>query len=102
MSDLCIAHKNGRKFNLEDRIAGNWKTIGLTLGIGYYKLDNIESENDKHVERLRKVLNVWLEDAGQLPHKGEYPLSWSGLNTLLEDSGKMEIAKQYFEFLNEV
>ena len=49
-----------------------------------------------------RVFKHWLENAAGLPHHARYPLSWQGLNTLLEDIGKMEVAKQYFELLENV
>ena len=45
------------------------------------------------------VFKLWMENAVGLAHHTRYPLSWQGLNTLLEDIGKREVAKQYFEFL---
>ena len=43
-----------------------------------------------------RVFKLWVDS---LPHHARYPLSWQGLNTLLEDMGKMEVAKQYLETL---
>ena len=100
--ELCIAvtnHPTGKRFNLSDHISGSWKTIGLTLGMEFNVLTSIERNRYDDAERLMTVFKRWLENAAGLPHHARYPLSWQGLNTLLEDIGKMETAKQYFEFL---
>ena len=103
LEDLCTAVINreaGTRFNLADRIIASWRTIGLRLGLQLDVLDSIESNRVDNAKRLLRVFGQWLENASQLPHHHDYPLSWQGLNTLLEDIGKLEVARQYFEFLD--
>ena len=103
MEDLYTAVINrttGKSFNLADRVSGSWKMIGLRLGIEPDVLHSIEHNRVDDSDRLWNVLSRWLENAAGLPHCADYPLSWQGLNTLLEDIGKPEVAKQYFEFLD--
>ena len=105
MEELCTAVVDcatGRRFNLANHISGSWKVLGLTLGMEFDLLGSIGSKTPENTERLMTVFSRWLENAAGLPHHARYPLSWQGLNTLLEDVGKMEVAKQYFKFLNHV
>ena len=62
-------------------------------------LNSIERNRYDDAERLMTVFGHWLENAAGLPNHAYYPLSWQGLNTLLEDIGKVEVSKRYFEFL---
>ena len=105
MEELCVAvvdHSTDKRFNLAHHISCYWKKIGLKLGMEYNQLEDIERNRYDDEERLMRVFSHWLENAAGLPHHACYPLSWQGLNTLLEDIGKMEVAKQYFEFLENV
>ena len=102
MEELCTAvvdSATGKRFNLTNYISGSWKIIGLTLGMEFDLLGSIGSRTPDNTERLMTVFSRWLENAAGLPHHSRYPLSWQGLNTLLEDIGKIEVTKQYFEFL---
>ena len=106
MEDLCVAvidHPTGKRFNLVHHISSRWRKIGLKLGMEYNQLESIERRfryNDEEI--LMNVFKLWVENADGLPHHARYPLSWQGLYTLLENIGKMEVAKQYFEFLGNV
>lgn len=75
-------------------------TIGLRLGMESSLLESIGRNRPDDDERLMKVFSRWLENAAGLPYHARYPLSWQGLNNLLQDIGKVEVAKQYFEFLD--
>ena len=100
--NLCVAvidHPTGKSFNLAHHISRSWKKIGLQLGIELNKLESIERSRCDDEETLMSIFKLWMENAVGLPHHARYPLSWQGLNTLLEDIGKREVAKQYFEFL---
>ena len=102
IKDLCTAvvdRATGNRFNLKNHISDCWKTIGLTLGMELSLLNSIERNRFDDAERLMTVFGHWLENAAGLPNHAYYPLSWQGLNTLLEDMGKVEVAKRYFEFL---
>ena len=104
IENLCIAvidHPTDKRFNLSNHISDSWKTIGLTLGMELGLLNSIGRSRYDDAERLMTVFSRWLENAAGLPHHSRYPLSWQGLNTLLEDIGKTEVAKQYFEFLDD-
>ena len=105
IEDLCIAvidHPTDKRFNLSNHISDSWKTIGLTLGMELGLLNSIGRNRYDDADRLMTVFRRWLENAAGLPHHAGYPLSWQGLNTLLEDIGKTEVAKQYFEFLDDL
>ena len=79
----------------------SWERIGLLLGIEQDILDSIlDDSQGKNARALSKVFGTWLSNASGLPNHENYPLSWQGLYNLLEDSGKVEVAKEYFAFLN--
>ncbi len=90
----------GEKFELTKLIGTNWLKIGSTLGLEPDTLDSIMNQHSNNQGRLREVLLTWLDRASGLPHSEDYPLSWQGLGTLLDDSGKEEVASQYFSFLD--
>jgi hypothetical protein len=105
LEELCTAvtdRATGRSFNLANHISASWKVIGLTLGMEPNRLTSIERKGYDDSERLMTVFSRWLENAAGLPHHADYPLSWQGLNTLLQNTERREVAKQYFEFLNTI
>lgn len=88
---------NNKSFRLTAKIASVWMTVGNRLEIEPNILDCWLDENPRnHKQSLWRVFREWLDNAQD---DGEYPLTWNGLRQLLEDSGKKEIAKQYFLFL---
>lgn len=89
-------------FRLLDRIQSHWRVIGEALGIEHYTLDSIKKKNDEDSERIAAVFVIWIENARELPHSKDYPLSWQGLRTLLYDVDLAERAIQYFEFLQSI
>ena len=91
-----------KKFKLWKMILTEWRAIGNRLGIENGVLDSIAQDTSQTEAKLRKVLAKWFENAGALPNSDEYPLTFRGLHTLLEDIDKAEVAKQYFEFLDEM
>jgi hypothetical protein len=103
LEELCSTVTNratGKSFNLANHISASWRMIGLALGIEPNRLTSIERKGFNDTERLIAVFSRWLENAAGLPHYSDYPLSWQGLNTLLQDVEKIEVARQYFELLD--
>jgi hypothetical protein len=105
MEDLCtpvVNRATQKRFNLANHVSASWMEIGLRLGIERNLLSSIQDDRPDNFKRLSKVFGIWLENATGLPHHADYPLSWQGLHTLLEDVEKTEVAKQYFEFLDNI
>ena len=103
MDDLfLVKNKHGEKFRLSDKIMTKWETIGSRLGIEGDTLEAINSDHGRSESKLRKVFGIWMDNAGGLPNHQEYPLTWKGLKTLLEDIDKVEVANEYFKFLENV
>ena len=102
--DLTLLKNRGAdpdKFSLSDKIVMSWEAIGQRLGIEQGILDSIlDDSQHKNARALSKVFDMWLSNASGLPNHEDYPLSWQGLYNLLEDSGKVEVAKEYFAFLD--
>lgn len=97
--DFLKNRKTGKKFRLTDKIGTIWSNIGLTLGIEPDLLDCFMDEERTNEKRLRRVMEKWLTNAGGLPYHDSYPLSWKGLRDILLDCEKIEVAKEYFDFL---
>ena len=89
----------GERYKLWEKIVSKWPDIGNRLGIANDLLESIQVEPGRAESKLRSVLAMWFDNAGYLPHSDEYPLTWRGLKTLLEDIEKEEVAKEFFEFL---
>ena len=103
MDDLfLVKNKRGDKFRLSEKIMTKWETIGSRLAIAEDTLEAINSDHGRSESKLRKVFSIWMDNAGGLPNSQVYPLSWKGLKTLLEDIDKVEVAKEYFKFLENV
>ena len=105
LKDLCVAVINrlkSKKFNLADKLRCYWNAIGMTLGIDSGVLDSFRVDNFEESRRLEAVFRHWIENADGLRCPADYPLSWTGLHTLLDDIGMSEVAKQYFDFLAEL
>lgn len=92
-----LEHKMG-VFNLTHELSSIWKNIGKQLGVKEGDLEDLKASSDSDVERLNKVWIMWLDHSKELSSK-TYPPSWKGLQKLLEDLSRGDIAKQYFEFI---
>lgn len=100
---LLKNRKMDTRFNLSDKIVMSWRTIGTILGIADDRLTSyLEDSNGNNSKALSKVFGIWLSNAEGLPKHDDYPLSWQGLYNLLEDSDRLEIAKEYFAFLDDI
>lgn len=77
--------------------------MGTRLGIEDDILTSfLDDSNGSNSRALSKVFGRWLSNAGGLPNCDEYPLSWQGLYNLLENSDRLEDAKEYFAFLDDM
>ena len=92
LGDLfLVKNKRDESFRLADKIPIEWENIGSNLGIGNGVLQGIDLDNPgQSIKKLRKVLNMWVENAGGLPKSKRYPHSWKGLRNILVDIGKKE------------
>ena len=95
-----LKNKTGTTFNLKSKISSGWKTIGSMLKIEQSILHGWATKyHHDQEECLDEVLNEWLINADD---NGSYPLTWKGLYDLLIDSGKRVVAREYFEFLENI
>lgn len=82
------------------QIAMDWKKIAIILGLDVVTIDRIAKQHIDDIDgAIIAVFQRWIEDASALPYSHDYPLSWCGLNEILEDSQLNTAAKKYFEFL---
>ena len=96
---FLMKNKSGERYKLWEKIVSKWYKIGRALGIANDLLESIRVDGSDTESKLISVLAKWFDNAGNLPHSDEYPLTWRGLKTLLEDIENGEVAKEFFEFL---
>ena len=76
-----------------------WHKIGETVGINNGVLDGIGQDGYNVRDKVVKVLGKWQENACELPHADQYPLTWRGLINLLKKSDLPELAKKVHKAL---
>lgn len=97
---FLVKNRTGERFKLWEMIVAKWFDIGTKLGLENDLLESIQEDPGRGESKLRRVLGKWFDNAGNLPHNDEYPLTWKGLRTLLEDIDKEEVARKFFAFLD--
>lgn len=89
------------KFKLISKISGKWRDFGEMLGMEDGDLNNISKEEHDIDEKFGRVFEEWKNNA-DLPHSQEYPCTWKGFRSLLEDVGLSQVSNDYFVFLETV
>ena len=85
-------------FQLVDLLSARWKKIGHHLMISYNQLESWRIEyRDQSDSCWYAVMNHWLSVGGTK----EYPATWKGLFTLLEDIQCAQIALDMEKALTE-
>ena len=83
-------------FNLIEKVAYKWRTIGELLGLTYSKLQSLADEYQQEPnECCRAVLGLWLNNPPL-----DYPATWQGLIDLLEDSQLGKVTTELRTILN--
>lgn len=86
-----MVDKHGQKktFRLVDRVSSRWRKFGILLGL---TMNQLEAWDDQHRGNAsicwNKVMEYWL--AGD--DVDDYPATWEGLYTLLNDCTFSEVA----------
>ncbi len=84
--------KDGEKvkiFRLVDEVSTKWQLFGTLIGLSANKLQVWEKENTNNITMCcNKVMEHWLLVGGSR----DYPTTWEGLYTLLEDAELSEVA----------
>lgn len=102
MSNIqLITNNRGERYKLMNNISGKWRAIGSCLGLTPNQLDGFQSDMGSQDQRFIAVMNRWMSDADGLPHARRYPCSWSGLHTLLVDSGESTHANEFRRFIKD-
>ena len=83
-------------------ISGEWRRIGSCLRLTENYLRNINTENTRQDQRFLAVMSKWISNAHGLPYSSRYPHSWTGLHTLLADSGVAMYADEFNTFMEHV
>ena len=79
-----------KRFRLKDRICHKWMEIGCLLEIPLSVLQSWETEHLKNqLKCTNAVLSHWLDNP-----TGYYPVSWEGLDRLLEHAELGQIAEE--------
>ena len=79
-----------KRFRLIDKVQSKWRDFGTLLGLAG-QLTSWESEY--RIRCLTKVMTRWLDGGGG----GDYPPTWEGLYTLLEDVECVQVTKELKE-----
>ena len=83
-----------KMFELNEKVAFNWKGIGWKLGMSDKLLDGFEQEHQQDERRLEAVWKEWLRA------QSHYPFTWEGLHRLLRDCDQGGVFEQHIEFFH--
>ena len=73
-----------------ERVFLDWCDIGELISLSLQQLECLAREHrDIHADCCRAVLGSWLDDPPE-----EYPITWSGLIELLQDSELTQIVSE--------
>ena len=73
-----------------EKLSLHWRDIGTLIGLSFQQLECLASEHrGKHTDCCSAVLGSWLDDPPE-----EYPITWSGLIELLQDSGLSQVVSE--------
>ena len=97
-----IVNNKGEPYKLINNISGEWRRIGSCLRLTENQLRNINTEHTRQDQRFLAVMSTWISNARGLPHASRYPHSWTGLHTLLTDSGVAMYADEFITFMEHV
>ncbi len=79
------------------KVSAKWKDFGLRLSMTLNDLEALECEHRGNAKDIwNKVMDHWLAGGGGC----DYPASWEGLYTLLNDLELSEVAKQLEKAVN--
>lgn len=80
-----------QKFELIKLVSARWKDFGIRLQQTINDLDGLEMQYMRDFKLCWcKVMQVWLDDLGT----SNYPASWKGVMTLLEDVSYTQVARE--------
>ena len=71
-------------------VGANWYDFGMILGVGLNQLDAWDAQYRGDARKCwNKVMEHWLAEGGSQ----DYPATWEGLYTLLNDLGFAKVSK---------
>lgn len=82
--------KEQQRFYLIKKVSSKWSDFGCRFEREENELCDLNDECRENAEKWRKVMQVWLDNDGA----PDYPASWEGVVTVLEDVGYSEVARQ--------
>ena len=82
-----------KKLRIYSEIAHKWKQIARLIGLKPGQISAIEQDHRETASCVAAVFQRWFEYAGQLPNARDYPKSWQGLISLLDDVQLDEVVK---------
>ena len=86
------------KFQLVRKVSSKWRNLGRRFGREENELDSIEHDCPKSEHSWCKVMDDWLNACGT----AEYPATWRGLLTALEDIECHSVARELERVLSSV
>ena len=93
---LNLIKWEGKEFRLVDHVSSKWRSFAILLGIHTNVQESWEEECHWNSKRCwNKVMDHWLTVGGP----EDYPNTWEGLYTLLDDVECTEVAKDIKEIV---
>jgi hypothetical protein len=92
LEDFQLLKPKEAEFCLTHHLSSTWEDIGTKLGLN---LEPLRNSNIDDEEKLLRIWQVWFSKTEKLNY---YP-TWYGLQLLLRNVGKEDVAKEYFDFL---
>ena len=75
-----------------EAIAVKWRKVAALLGLSVSQMDGIQQQSFMDPEQCcYHVFDHWIISNGEFT---DYPITWSGLHELLEDTGHSAIAER--------
>ena len=82
-------------FRLVDRVSAEWMDFGMLLDIDLDTLDGWEVQYQANTRVCwERVMDSWLENCSS-----DYPVTWEGLCTLLQDAGLADVSQELIRAL---
>ena len=81
-----------QQLRIIELISSKWQDLATLVGLSMSQMDGIEKQSLLDTEKCcLRVFDHWIISNGEFT---DYPITWSGLHELLEDTGHRALAEQ--------
>jgi hypothetical protein len=95
IEDFQLLTTKKAEFHLTRELSSIWDTIATKLGLDLH-VQHLRNLSVGDEEKLHRIWQVWFSKTEE--DLRYYP-TWDGLQLLLRNVGKEDVAKKYFDFL---